>query len=146
MRPEIEESAIYMLTWEQWSHYWGQIEECIDETDFGQYYTKDWLNDAVYRSHVQAWVLSDGTIRLVCFTRILMYPKDKVLQLFWAYGRGMDTALEMANEIMDRAAVVMEATRIEIVGRAGWWKKMRRFGFDRDWWTISRPVNVQRGH
>jgi hypothetical protein len=135
---------IHLLSWPQFSHYWDQIAACLGTTDFDQYYSREWLLQSVQGGSVQVWALSDGTIRLVVFTRLYDCPRGKVLQLFWGAGQDLDRFLDMANETMDRVAGVLQATIIEIIGRRGWVRKMRKYGFETEMYTISRPVGRGR--
>lgn len=143
---EKEKEAIYLLNWDQFSFYWSQIEECIDKTDFNHYYTKEWLRKAVEKREVYVWVLADGAIRLVVFSQMVPYPRGLTLQLFWGYGSGLEQFLEQANGLMDKVAEIMKAEQIEIVGRKGWVRKMKRFGFEVETYIISRPIKRTRSH
>lgn len=142
-----KKEAIYLLSWPQFTFYWSQIEQCLATTDFDQFYTRDWLLSNVQGGGIQVWALSDGTtIRLVVFTRCYDSPRGKVLQLFWGAGEDLDRFLDMANETMDRVAGVLQAEIVEITGRRGWIRKMRKYGFEVQNYTISRPVGRGRTH
>lgn len=138
--------AIYLLNWEQFSFYWLQIEERLDKTDFGSFYTKEWLKKSVAEGSVHVWVLSDGVIRLVVFSQLVAYPRGLTIQLFWGYGTGLDQFLDRGNTLMDKVAEVMKAEWIEIVGRKGWVRRMKRYGFETETYIISRPAGKIRSH
>lgn len=141
-----EQNAIYLLNGEQFDHYWPQIEECLNKTDFGHYHTKEWLREAVKVGHVHVWILSDGMIRVIVFSEMIQYPIGLTIRIFWGYGAGLDQFLENANDMMDLVAGVMKAKRIEIVGRKGWMRKMRRFGFETETYIIGRAVREKRSN
>jgi hypothetical protein len=137
---EPTQESVYLLDWAQFTFYWDGISKCLDETDFGTYYTKEWLMEQVRLGYIQVWALSDGMIRLMIFSRIFEYPKAKVIQIFWGYGCDLDKFLEVANSAMDKAAAAIGADRIEIFGRPGWARKMKKLGFEREWYVIGRPI------
>ena len=143
---EVQTEAVYLLDKDQFACYWSQIESCLDNTDFSHWYTKDWLQEAVREGLVQVWVLSDGIVRLVVFSQMVYYPGGTTFQIFWGYGVELDRFLTERHETMDILAKAMKAERIEIVGRKGWIRKMARYGFEKEAYIISRPVDKKRSH
>jgi hypothetical protein len=137
---------IYKLNWEQFSHYWKDIEPALKATDFYDYYDDDWLFNGVLKGEIQVFVLSDGQIKMVVFTHLVQYPKHKVVSCFWGFGREFDKFAALADARLEYIAHVCEADRIEIIGRPGWFRKMRPLGWRQGWCTVWRDVPPKRSH
>ena len=144
-----EQGNMYLLDWEQFTHYWGNgIGDALKNSDFYDYYTEQWLFSSVFTKNVQIFVLSDGAIKVVFFTQILDYPKCKALRCFWGYGCELDKFLPLANERLEDMARLCDADRIELVGRPGWFRKLRYHlpGIKEGWCTVWRDVERKRSH
>jgi len=140
--------SMYLLNWEQFTRYWENIGAALRAMDFYDYYTDEWLFNGVYTNQVQVFVLTDGAIRIVLFTQLLEYPKCKVLRLFWGYGCEIERFLKLINERLDDVARIYGATRIEVCGRPGWYRLLRRHipEAKEGWCTVWRNVKTERVH
>jgi hypothetical protein len=145
---EPSNGAMYMLSWEQFSHYWGDIELNLKDTDFHDFYTDEWLFNGVLNREIQVFVLSDGAIRIIFFTQVINYPKNRAIRCFWGYGCELEKFLAVANERLDDMARLMKADRVELVGRPGWFRYLRRKlpGIHEGWCTVWREVGSVRSH
>lgn len=139
---------MYLLNWEQFSHYWGTgIQDALRMTDFYEYYTDEWLFDGVLKGNIQVFVLSDGVIKAIFFTQIVEYPGHTVIRCFWGCG-AVEKFIAIANERLEEMAQVAGADRIELVGRWGWYRMLKKIipEVEHGPCTVWRPVKPQRRH
>ena len=149
MLQSADPEAMYLLNWEQFTHYWLEdIHPSLKSTDFYDYYTEEWLFAGVQSGNIQVFVLSDGAIKVVFFTQVIQYPKIKVIRCFWGYGCELDRFLILANDKLEEMARFVGATRLELNGRPGWFRKLRKYlpGMNEGWCTVWRDIERKRSH
>jgi hypothetical protein len=88
----------------------------------------------LYTGQMQLWVIfveETENIHGYIITEIKQYPRHKMF--VWQYGAGEIGVLENVNKIvfdaLEQAAKAFECDGLEIMGRSGWRREAKRFGF-----------------
>lgn len=122
---------VYLLSPEQITHYWPQIEVALDAT--GPLWSGEWtkaaLYDATLEQNVQVWVVSENEIiTLALMSRIYETLSERVLLVFWASGKDLLEALPSISALFEKLARGYGCSRIETRGRPGIGKLVERIG------------------
>lgn len=125
--------------------YWPQIEHMLNSVPHTwEGYSVAFFHESVKNGNVQVWGAGkEGSVFLVYFTNIMLYPAKKTLQVGWAGGK-IENFLPAINASLEQFAKEQDCDEVEILGRAGWEKLMMPFGFRKRAVYISRPVDKGR--
>lgn len=78
----------------------------------------------------QLWGVHDGDLKAVIVTEIIIYPKVKRLRLFLLGGHEMCNWEDMVSDTFDRFAKENGCDGIELLGRQGWVKNLKQYGYE----------------
>jgi len=119
------------LSVEQVHENWEEIRTRIGEdVRFGRYFSEKSLVDDIVGQKIQVWTAGTD---LIIFTRLDTYPSGiKTLRVLWAFGTGLDGMLEVIVDVFRRFAQQHGCCDVEITGREGWSRKLRRLVAARD--------------
>ena len=126
---------------------WPQIQQEMDKVPhiWEPWYTKQHLFNCVLAGQFQVWAAGhDGSVRLFLFTQIAFYPAAKVLQGILVLGNSLDHCADAIWAATEQFARPEECTRVEILGRAGWERKLHKFGFRKMNVVLGCPVRETR--
>lgn len=124
-------------------HYWPELEQALEQTRelWQDVFTKDSILARALAGKIQIWVVSrNEKIDLVFMTQAYQTDVAKVLQVFWAFGEGLQEVLELVGLVLDKFAAEIKATKIEAVGRPAFVRLLRRLGADFQYVTCGRDV------
>lgn len=109
-------------------------------------YTIDYFLWAVQEKRMQVWGAGmDDRIHLVMFTQLATYPRRNVVEVIWACGDNYPKSLRNAvAEAVDEFGRANECSEVRVVGRRGWERVLKDFGFVRDSVIMSRPIAEKR--
>lgn len=94
-----QQRKVFLLDSDQLDFYWADIAQLMQEVPgFYDFYTPEWLYEAAKKGNLQIWGLSDGQIRAIVVTQILVFPKQKVFEVLAAGGIGL---LDFVDEMQD---------------------------------------------
>lgn len=114
---------------------------------FFEYFTVEWVFEQARKKLLQVWVLGgEGTVDLVILTQINVFPAARVFQVIGAAGRKLETHLDRISDVFDKVAEMHDCSRIEVLGRPGWARKLRSFKAEYDYVVLSRAVGAGRRH
>lgn len=115
---------------------WPDVEEflgkAIDVSD-GRYVPED-IKEQLLRDEAVLWVVvEDNKPMAAIVTRIVDYPRDRVLSLDWIGGGHMVRWLEMAHSTLKSYARDMSCSCMEASGRGAWARYGRKLGWEPDY-------------
>ena len=118
----------------KFAYYWPAIERQLDFIP--QYWSFWWTKDAIYGLTMdgtfQCWGAGTETeLKMVMFSQVAHYPANTILQVFLAFGTGIDEVTSGVVETFRRFAVERGCTGVEVTGRPGWETKLKKVGFRR---------------
>lgn len=111
---------------------WGDISRLIaPAVDMaGGRHTLSTTLDRLQSGHMQALVgLEDARPIMACVTQVALYPAQKWLQVPFCGGTRMKDWLEPLVEALDGLAYDNRCFGIEISGRGGWRRVLRKYGY-----------------
>lgn len=123
--------------------HWGRIERELNLVPhiWQPYWTTQFLYYSVLGGNMQMWACGTVTqINLVIWTQIGLYPACKSLQVVLALGTQVDEALPILEAELEHFARETECDICEVIGRTGWWSKLKRNGFKRQNETFMKRI------
>lgn len=112
--------------------YQRKLQRVLDRS--GNLYTVNDILTALARNEMQSFVEGNS----VAITRIAVYPRTKVVEVWSVVGR-MDEARKLHDRILIFAAEV-GASVIQAYGRKGWWREAE----PRGWKIIAENYVFQK--
>lgn len=141
---------VEMLGPEQINHYWPFFAAELERVPhiWRPWWTLESLYDGALEGEMQIWCAGPGDlVRLVVFTKITNFPAARMLHCFLAFGNGLDDdALDALVAQLQRFAKDFGCERAEIVGRAGWEQKLKKYGFKKDSVAMTLDFPNERLH
>jgi hypothetical protein len=84
----------------------------------------------VLEGKMQIWVcLNAGSVDLVFFTEVIETLRGRILRVSHAVGANFDQYVPALMEQMGKVMLNMDLVAIEVVGRPGWVRKLKPYGF-----------------
>ncbi len=94
---------------------------------------------------LQLWVfLDEGNIKMYLMTHIDMRPTGMVMKLVWAVGVAAERAAATV-EAFERVALTCGCKRLEVWGRAGWARLLRKYGYREVQRIVGRNLDTVSG-
>jgi hypothetical protein len=128
--------------------FWPEIEEALDAQPelWNQYYTKPTLFDAIVHNHVHViGAAKSGVVVMIGMCAVTTWPAGKRLRVFFMYGEGLEEAGVLLDHACEHFARITGCRHIDVVGRRGFERFGKQFGYEFVCVHISRPVD-QRSH
>lgn len=90
------------------------------------------LHDLLIAKHMQLWVAADkkNNIKACAVTEIVDYPAKRVLLIVFAAGIGLEEWIHHI-EVLQNFAAYHDCEAVEIYGRAGWEKVLKKYGYSK---------------
>src|SRR5687767_9382070 len=113
-----------------WEHCKPFVETALQYAD-GEISIDD-IYTGIMRTQFQLWMVFDVTHRRILgayVTQVVDYPQLACLRVVTLAGEEFPTWIDEAHNSLNSFARQVQAKRIEVVGRSGWVKKLRRLGF-----------------
>lgn len=142
-----EQKRLILLDEDSLVRAWPRIELALDAdpTLWNGAWTKDELLANAISGHVQVWVVElDNFYTMIVMTQIYRNTVAATLQIFWAYGEDMFRALDLMSDVFDAYGAQHGATKLEIVGRKGFERVLRPYGFEPRYTAYERDIAVKR--
>ncbi len=93
------------------------------------------VREELIQGKSQLWVMRfHGTFMAAAVTRVIVYPRMRVLSIDWIGGSEMDQWLDWGYSRLKEFAVLNQCKCIDGYGRPGWIRAAKKFGL--------RPVSV----
>jgi hypothetical protein len=135
---------VYLVPQEYITSIYSDIEKYIDKltpTTHGRFDKIDILNDLL-TGRETLWTVvdekNDNKIIGVIFTEISHYPRKKMLSIQYASGDKLDEWMEESLVTLENWAVDNECTAMEITGRRGWVKKLKKHNWEEEFVVIKK--------
>ena len=120
----------------EWDFYERMIGKILRRADVGST-TEDVLT-CLQSGKMQLW--RDATRKGIAVTQIQVYPLFKVLLIFMVAGRDVQDWLKDGHQQLDSFARDSGCKYMDFIGRKGWAKLVREFGYDKEFIWLRRTV------
>lgn len=136
---------IGILSPQQVLEYWPDIRERLEGVEFAWTVVQvENLAARAQQGEVQTWVLVNDRhwVEVVLFSEVQPQPRGRVLAFKEpAVGANIDPYLEGLRDAAVQFSRMVGAEWIEVEGRMGWQRKLRRLGFRPERVTLTLRVN-----
>jgi hypothetical protein len=124
-------------------NYWKYISAELDRVPhiWQPHWTKDYLHSMALANGMQMWgVGPPEKMTLVVWTQVVEYPGCRALQVVLAIGTGIDEALPALEHELLQFAQLTGCEICEVIGRRGWWPRLKHNGFRRRGEVFMRKI------
>lgn len=126
------------LVWTPVKHF---IQAALDRTE-GEMSINDVYNSLLDKD-MQLWVLLDGLHVIgALVTQILAFPNVTACR-YVAMGGDVHGDFEEITDIVEQWAATQGCHRMEIVGRPGWARALKDFGYHQAYSYVTKRIEVQ---
>ena len=128
---------------------WPSIERELDNVKhiWSDQWTKEMLFAALDAQAMQLWVAGkEDSYSLVVFTQLAPKPVGLVLEVVLAFGNNFFSALPMLEATLERFAQMQDCVRIDVMGREGFERVLKAYGFRKSCVVVSRDVRKRELH
>ena len=145
--PEAKQKSVFLMSQEQIDAHWGNIQilmaSCPGYYDF---YTPEWTYGAAKNGDIQLWAISDGAIRGIIVTQILVFPAQKVFEIIGAAGIGLLEFFDEMEKVFEFIAADAGCKTIMARCRPGLERLLRKKHVLKYASWLYRPVELDRRH
>lgn len=137
------EYTAYLLDEAQIRHYWPKLEECLDAEPelWAKALSKEDIFKRSLHGAIQMWaVCNQDTIHIAFMTQVIESKVERILQVWWMFGRDLEASLPCLDMVLNDYMNTIEADKLEVVGRKGFEKMLKPWGFRYEYSLYSRPV------
>lgn len=132
---------VYLLSGEMLDYYWNDIIAGLkDCPGYFDYYTPEWTYEQVKTGHLLVWSLSDGSIRGIVLTRVLIFPKQRVFHILAIYGMDMLDFFSEMEDVFMKIAQDFQCQTISALCRPGLKRLLKNFRAEEESITLRREV------
>lgn len=118
---------------------WPVVEPLLEkalEGNCGEVTTFD-VYQGIKSRDLQLWVIYDGSVQAAVITEIINYPRKKTCRALQVAGSNMDEWMHLIQVIEDWAKE-QGARSMELIGRKGWERYMKQYGFSFEHVTLNK--------
>lgn len=139
---------VFLMSGEQIDEHWANIQrlmlECPGYYDF---YTPEWTYMAAKKGDIQVWALSDGAIRGIIVSQILVFPAQKAFEILGAAGVGLLDFFDELDKVFEMIATDAGCATIMFRTRPGIERiVMRKHRMLKYASWVYRPIEKNRRH
>ena len=127
---------------------WPQVKPLFlqNESIWEEYYTIESFPILFQRGRLQLWTMNDeDEFFLAGVTELLIFPKTKVLNIVLIMGSGMKDSLEFLD-CTEMWARKQGAMKSNIVGREGFLRVLKPYGYRKRAVALSKDISWMREH
>lgn len=89
---------------------------------------------------MQLWGIHNGEIKACFVTEVIQYPRKKYVRGVILGGDNMENWLQLMADSMDEFARQQGANGVELLGRRGWVKALKKHGYSEYETVISKEL------
>lgn len=141
----IEQLTIEMVPTENLPLVWPSFQVMLEETPelWMTYNTADSILESLLMGHLQLWSLLDQErrIKMVVLTRVGEHATGRTLHILWGKGTDIRRILPCVQGL-EALARKIECTRLEIMGRDGWLRLLKEYGYEKSYIVIAKDLTA----
>ena len=139
--------SVFLLSPDQIDFHWANIQELMKSCPgYYDFYTPDWTYSAAKNGDLQLWGLSDGMIRGIIVSQILVFPAQKVFEIIGAAGIGMLEFLDEMEKVFEYIAADAGCRTIMARVRPGMERVLRKKHPLKYASWLYREISIDRRH
>lgn len=139
---------VFLMSKDQIDHYWPHIVRILGEIPgYYDFFTPEWTYSRAAGGHLQVWGFSDGEIKGLAVTQVLVFPATKAFEILGAGGIGMVDFFDPMEDVFEKIAADAECNMIIARARPGLARLLaRKKGVIQGAVWIYRPVGKKQEH
>lgn len=140
--------SVFLMSKDQIEHYWPDIVRVLGEVPgYYEFFTPEWTYARVMNDQMQVWGFTDGEIKGIAVTQILVFPAQKAFEILGAGGPGMMDFMDQMEGVFERIAADTKCDSIIARARPGLARYLiRKKGAINGAVWIYRPVGKKVEH
>jgi hypothetical protein len=144
---EPRRKEVFLMNGEQIDEHWPNIQRLMFECPgYYDFYTPEWTYAQAKNGNIQLWALSDGAIRGIIMTQILVFPAQKVFEIIGAAGIGLLEFFDEMEKVFEIIAADAGCQTIMARCRPGLERLLRKKYVLKHAVWLYRPVGKNRRH
>ena len=144
---KVSQKSVFLLNDEQIDYHWENIRLLLEDCPaYYEYYTPEWTYARAKSKDLQIWGLSDGSIRGIVISQILVFPAQKVFEVIGAAGIGLLEYFDEMEEVFSFIAADAGCQTIAARCRPGIERLLRKKKVLKCATWVYRPVENNRRH
>src|SRR6516164_1514487 len=141
------QKSVFLMNGEQIDAHWPNIQrlmlECPGYYDF---FTPEWTYTRAKSGDLQIWAMSDGSIRGIVVSQIVVFPVQKVFEILGVAGIGTIEFIDEMEKVFELIADDAGCKTIMARCRPGIERLLRKKNVFKHAVWLYRPVGKQRRH
>jgi len=138
---------VFLMNGEQIDEHWPNIARLMAECPgYYDFFTPEWTYTRAKDGNLQIWAMSDGAIRGIIVSQIVVFPAQKVFEILGVAGVGMLEFFDEMEMVFEMIADSAECTMIMARCRPGIERLLRKKHVLKHAVWLYRPVGKQRRH
>lgn len=134
-----------LLRW--WPDIVNVLEEVPPESIWLRETGVNGLLELALHDHIQVWAAgTTKEFQLLLITRPFDYENGRVLKVEYAYGKNLDALLPQLDAMLEFCAAVHQCSKIVVVGREGWKRKLKPLGYGLEAVLLSKDIRKGKVH
>jgi hypothetical protein len=135
---------VFLLQDDMVDFYWHDIIEGLKEVPgFFDFYDDKWVWEEIKRGGLLVWALSDGQIKGIVLTRVLVFPKQKVFEILAIYGIDMLVFFAEMEDTFMMVAQRLGCQTISALCRPALKRLLKGFHVEEQMVVLRRLVDVK---
>src|SRR5215831_14924623 len=123
----MEQKRVFLLSPEQIDEHWSNIARLMAECPgYYDFYTPEWTYTRAKNGDLQLWAMSDGAIRGIIVSQIVVFPAQKVFEILGAAGIGLLEFFDEMEQVFELIAADAGCATIMARCRPGLERLLRR--------------------
>jgi hypothetical protein len=144
---EPRQKTVFLMNQEQIDDHWANIQTLMASCPgYYDFYTPEWTYQAAKRGDLQLWAISDGAIRGIIVTQIIVFPAQKVFEIIGAAGIGLLEFFDEMEKVFEFIAADAGCQTIMARCRPGLERLLRKKHVLKYASWLYRPVTLDRRH
>jgi len=139
--------TVFLMSPDQIDHYWLDIARTLGEVPgYYEFFTPEWTYTRAKSGDLQVWGLTDGVIKGIAVTQILVFPAQKAFEILACGGAGMLSFIDEMDDVFEKIAAAAECQTIITRTRPGVERLLMKKGVFRGCVWLYRPVGRRSEH
>lgn len=144
---EPKQKSVFLMNGEQIDDHWPNIQKLMAECPgYYDFYTPEWTYSRAKNGDIQLWALSDGAIRGIIVTQIVVFPAQKVFEILGAAGIALLDFFDEMEQVFEFIAADAGCNVIAARCRPGLERLLRKKHPLKYAVWLYRPVGKNRRH
>ena len=147
LEAEPVQRSVFLMSGEQIDEHWPNIARLMAECPgYYDFFTPEWTYSQAKEGNIQVWAMSNGAIRGIIVSQIIVFPAQKVFEILGVAGIGTIEFIDEIEKVFELIADNAGCQTIMARCRPGIERLLRKKNVFKHAVWLYRPVGKQRRH